>query len=59
MVVREGIALAEYQAGSDRNRATLQAQLLQQGFSQAHQLAGQGFDQQRGLASLQPSLVAS
>jgi hypothetical protein len=56
---REGVALAEYQAGSDRNRAALQAQLLQQGFSQAQQLAGQAFDQQRGLASLQPSLVAA
>ena len=31
---REGVALAEFQAGSDRNRAALQAQLLQQGFSQ-------------------------
>ena len=56
---REGVALAEYQAGSDRNRAALQAQLLQQGFSQANQLAGQAFAQQRGLASLQPSLIAA
>tara|TARA_R110002012_G_scaffold84923_1_gene211947 strand:+ start:350 stop:1246 length:897 start_codon:yes stop_codon:yes gene_type:complete len=56
---REGIALAEYQAGSDRNRAALQAQLLGQGFTQAQSLAGQAFDQQRGLASLQPSLVAA
>ena len=56
---REGVALAEYQAGSDRNRAALQAQLLSQGFSQANQLAGQAFAQQRGLASLQPSLVAA
>ena len=45
-MVAEGIALAEHQAGSDRNRAALQAQLLQQGFSQAQQLAGQAFDQQ-------------
>jgi hypothetical protein len=56
---REGVALSEYQTTSDRNRAALQAQLLQQGFSQANQLAGQAFDQQRGLASLQPSLVAA
>mgnify|MGYP003126641186 FL=1 len=56
---REGVALAEFQAGSDRNRAALQAQLLQQGFSQANQLANQAFAQQRGLASLQPSLVAA
>ena len=46
-------------AGSDRNRAALQAQLLQQGFSQANQLAAQAQAQQRGLASLQPSLVAA
>ena len=56
---REGVALAEYQTTSDRNRAALQAQLLQQGFSQANQLASQAFAQQRGLASLQPSLVAA
>ena len=56
---REGVALAEYQTTSDRNRAALQAQLLGQGFTQAQQLAGQAFDQQRGLASLQPSLVAA
>lgn len=56
---REGVARSEYQTSSDRNRAALQAQLLQQGFSQAQQLAGQAFAQQRGLASLQPSLTAS
>jgi hypothetical protein len=38
---REGIQRAEYQATSDRNRAALQAQLLQQGFGQAQQLAAQ------------------
>ena len=32
---REGVMQAEYQSGSDRNRASLQAQLQQQGFSQA------------------------
>ena len=36
---REGVRLAEYQAESDRNRAALQAQLLQQGFTQASDLA--------------------
>ena len=56
---REGVQRAEYQATSDRNRAALQAQLLGQGFTQANQLANQGFDQQRNLASLQPSLAAS
>ena len=32
---REGVMQAEYQSGSDRNRAALNAQLLQQGFGQA------------------------
>ena len=32
---REGVMQAEYQSGSDRNRASLQAQLQAQGFSQA------------------------
>jgi hypothetical protein len=32
---REGVQRAEYGAASDRNRAALQAQLLQQGFGQA------------------------
>ncbi|BCV01745.1 MAG: hypothetical protein CM15mV45_410 [uncultured marine virus] len=35
---REGVARAEYQQASDRNRAALQAQLLQQGFGQAQQV---------------------
>jgi hypothetical protein len=35
---REGVQRAEYQTASDRNRAALQAQLLQQGFGQAQQL---------------------
>jgi len=56
---REGVQRAEYQAASDRNRAALQASLLQQGFTQANQLAQQAFEQQRGLASLQPSLEAA
>ena len=30
----EGVQLAEYQAGSDRNRQMLQAGMLQQGFGQ-------------------------
>ncbi len=38
---REGVQRAEYQAASDRNRAALQAQLLQQGFGQAQGLAQQ------------------
>ena len=56
---REGIAQAEYANTAARNRAALQAQLLGQGFTQANQLAQQAFQQQRELASLQPSLAAS
>jgi hypothetical protein len=47
---------AEYQAGSDRNRAALQAGLLQQGFGQAQQAAQQQFANQMGLASALPGL---
>ena len=42
---REGVALGEYQAASDRNRAALQAQLLQQGYTSAQQAAQQAFQQ--------------
>jgi hypothetical protein len=56
---REGIAQAEYANTAARNRAALQAQLLGQGFTQANQLGQQAFEQQRNLASLQPSLAAS
>jgi hypothetical protein len=54
---REGVQRAEYQAASDRNRAALQAQLLQQGFGQAQQLAAQQYNQQMGLASAVPNLL--
>ena len=54
---REGVQRAEYQQASDRNRAALQAQLLQQGFGQAQQIAHQNFQNQMGLAQLSPSLV--
>ena len=53
---REGVARAEYQQASDRNRAALQAQLLQQGFGQAQQLAQQQFQNQMGLAQAAPQL---
>ena len=56
---REGVRRAEYGAASDRNRAATQAKLLQEGFGQAQNLAAQAFNQQRNLASLQPSLAAS
>ena len=54
---REGVERAEFQAASDRNRAALQAQLLVQGFTQAQNLAGQAFNQQRALAAGQLGLA--
>ena len=67
---RAGVQLAEFGAGSDRERAALQAQLLQQGFADAAarrqqdlanqvNLAGQQLQAgqfQTGLAQLVPSL---
>ena len=53
---REGVALAEYGAASVRNRAALQAGLLQQGFGQAQAAAQQNFANQMGLASALPGL---
>ena len=55
---REGVARAEYQQASDRNRAALQAQLLQQGFGQAQQAAAQAFGQQQALAQQQQNLAS-
>jgi hypothetical protein len=54
---REGVQRAEYLSSADRNRAALQAQLLQQGFGQAQQLAGQAFGQQQSLANQQQALA--
>ncbi len=56
---REGVQRAEYQNQSDLNRALLQAQLQQQGFGQAQQLASQAFGQQINLAQLAPQLAGS
>ena len=53
---REGVQRAEYQQASDRNRAALQAQLLQQGFGQAQQAAQQAFANQQALAAGQLGL---
>ena len=53
---REGVQRAEFGAQSARDRAALQAQLLQQGFGQAQQAAAQQYQQQVGLASLLPQL---
>jgi hypothetical protein len=50
---REGVQRAEYQTQSDLNRALLQAQLQQQGFGAAQQLAAQQYNQQlSGLSAL-------
>ena len=46
---REGVQQAEYQAGSDRNRAMLQAGLLQQGYGQAQMGAQQAFQNQQAM----------
>jgi len=53
---REGVQQAEYMAGSDLNRAALQAQLMQQGFGQAQKGAQQAFQNQGAIASGQLGL---
>lgn len=54
---REGVQRAEYQRKSDMDRALLNAQLNQAGFTQANQLAAQAFGQQGQLAGLQSGLA--
>ena len=54
---REGVQRAVYQGESDRNRAALQAQLLQQGFTQANQLAQQNMMNQLNLGSSQQQFL--
>jgi len=56
---REGVQQAEYMAGSDLNRAALQAQLLQQGFGQAQQAAQTAFGQQQAIGQGQLGLGAA
>ena len=53
---REGVLQSEFRTGSDRNRAALQAGLLQQGFQQAQAAAQQNFANQMGLAGAVPGL---
>ena len=53
---REGVLQSEFRTGSDRNRAALQAGLLQQGFQQAQAAAQQNFANQMGLAGALPGL---
>ena len=54
---REGVQLAEYQTGSDRNRALLQAGMLQQGFGQAQQARQQDLMNQLTLGGAQAGLA--
>ena len=53
---REGVAMGEFEAGNLRNRASLLAQLQQQGFTQAQNLAQQNFQNQGNLAAQQMGL---
>ena len=55
---REGVMRSEYQNKSDLNRALLQSGLLQQGFTQANQLANQAFGQQMQLGQNQQGLAS-
>lgn len=54
---REGVQRAEYQTQSDLNRALLQAQLQQQGYGQAQQLAQQNYLNQLNLAGQSQGLL--
>jgi len=53
---REGVQQAEYQSSSDRNRAMMQAGLLQQGYGQAQTAAQQAFQNQQMIAQGQLGL---
>ena len=53
---REGVLQAEYASSSDRNRAALQANYLQQGYQQAQQARQQDFTNQQAVANQQSTL---
>ena len=53
---RQGVAEAEYDAASDRNRSSILSGLLQTGFGQAQAAANRAFTQQGSLASAQQGL---
>jgi hypothetical protein len=53
---RQGIEQAQYQSSSDLNRAALQAQLLNQGYGQANQLAQNQFTNQLNLGNAATNL---
>ena len=54
---REGVQLAEYQTQSDRNRALLQGQMLQQGFGIGQQARQQDLQNQLTLGGAQAGLA--
>ena len=56
---REGVQRAEFDAASDRNRASLQAQLLQQGFESAAARRQQDLANQLSISQQQRGLGAS
>ena len=53
---REGVQQAEYQTGSDANRALLEYQMRQQGFGQAQTAAQQAFQNQQQIGAGQLGL---
>jgi len=53
---REGVMRSEYQTTSDRNRALLQAGLLQQGYGSAQQAKQQAYMNQMGMAGAVPGM---
>ena len=53
---RHGVQMAEYQKGSDMNRALLQGQLLQQGFQQGVGARAQDLAAQQGLGTYQQAM---
>ena len=55
---RHGIAEAEFDAASNQGRASLNAQMLQQGFQQAQQARQQDYTNQTGIANIQAGLGA-
>ena len=56
---REGAMLGQYNADSLADRSALQASLLQQGFSQANQLAQQNFMNQGSIGTAQQGLAGA
>jgi hypothetical protein len=56
---RAGVQLAEYGSGADRERALLQAGLLQQGFNQAQQARQQDFQNRFGIFEAQTGLAGA